>query len=85
MPDTLYWSATAYDRAHNNANHRLSLRWGSGAPCGFRRDPRVGHQVVVARLALPPGGERHVNASRAVHDPLSWRLDLPSGEMPDLR
>ena len=51
----------------------------------LRRNPRVGHQVVVARLALPPGGERHVNASRAVHDPLSCRLDLPSGEMPDLR
>ena len=29
----------------------------------------------------PPG----VNASRAVHDPLSCRLDLPSGEMLDLR
>ena len=29
----------------------------------------------------PPG----VNASRAVHDPLSCCLDLPSGEMLDLR
>lgn len=29
----------------------------------------------------PPG----VNASRAIHDPLSCRLDLPGGEMLDLR
>jgi hypothetical protein len=42
-------------------------------------------KVVVDRLARPAGGERHVNVSRAVHDPLSCRLDLRSGEMPDLR
>jgi len=76
--------------ANARARHRDRTSDQLEAHAGFRLlhaafAPRVGDQVVLDRLARPPGGERLVNASRAVHDPLSCCLDLTSGEMPDLR
>jgi hypothetical protein len=60
-------------------------RWGSGSSTPLSAQSACRSPGRSRSPGLPPGGERHVNASRAVHDPLSCRLDLPSGEMPDLR
>ena len=57
-------------------------------PCAVRRTVgAIGHAPVTSMPLIllsrwwPPG----VDASRVVHDPLSCCLDLPGGEMLDLR
>ena len=64
---------------------------GFRSPCGVEH--RQQHFVLFAEVQQQDGG-RHCSetlvgerlvASGAVHDPLSCRLDLPSGEMLDLR
>ena len=85
-------------KAKIRANDRDRRTRATQAPWGDQdpRDRQSPHGSLLRRgacwspggsrsLARPPGGERHINASRAGHDPLSCFLDLPSGEMPDLR
>jgi hypothetical protein len=73
------WLSTTKTGAIRDA-HRTRLA-ALGDPTAHR-NPALAPSM---RCGERPGGERRVNASRAVHDPLSCCLDLSSGERPDLR